>query len=99
MALAKGGDARVSVPDDPQRTALDAWTVEIDRLRREKNAVWSGVNNPAAVKNLREMKPGDALVIYHTGGGDGDGGFGGCDRPQNAARENQGGRRAQTFIK
>jgi predicted RNA-binding protein with PUA-like domain len=36
-------------------------------LRREKTTVWSGVSNPAAVKNLREMKPGDALVIYHTG--------------------------------
>jgi predicted RNA-binding protein with PUA-like domain len=37
-------------------------------LLREKTTVWSGVSNPAAVKNLREMKPGDRLVIYHTGG-------------------------------
>ena len=36
-------------------------------LRRDKATVWSGVSNPAAVKNLREMRPGDRLVIYHTG--------------------------------
>jgi predicted RNA-binding protein with PUA-like domain len=36
-------------------------------LQREQFTVWSGVSNPAAVKNLREMKPGDRLVIYHTG--------------------------------
>jgi predicted RNA-binding protein with PUA-like domain len=28
---------------------------------------WDGVSNPTAVKNLREMKPGDRLVIYETG--------------------------------
>ena len=36
-------------------------------LQRDKNTVWDGVTNPVAVKNLREMKPGDRLVIYHTG--------------------------------
>lgn len=36
-------------------------------LRRDKTTIWSGVKNPAAVKNLRELQPGDALVIYHTG--------------------------------
>jgi len=29
--------------------------------------MWDGVTNPTAVKHLREMKPGDRLVIYHTG--------------------------------
>jgi len=29
--------------------------------------VWDGVTNPVAVKNLRGMKPGEQLVIYHTG--------------------------------
>jgi len=29
--------------------------------------VWDGVSNPVALKNLRAMKPGDQLVIYHTG--------------------------------
>ncbi len=36
-------------------------------LEREKSTIWDGVTNPAAVKHLREMKPGERLVIYHTG--------------------------------
>ncbi len=36
-------------------------------LQREKTTIWDGVSNPVAVKHLREMKPGDGLVIYHTG--------------------------------
>jgi predicted RNA-binding protein with PUA-like domain len=36
-------------------------------LQREKQTVWDGVTNPAAVKHLREMKPGEGLIIYHTG--------------------------------
>jgi predicted RNA-binding protein with PUA-like domain len=36
-------------------------------LQRDKATIWDGVTNPVAVKNLRGMKPGDRLVIYHTG--------------------------------
>lgn len=36
-------------------------------LERDKETIWDGVTNPAAVKHLREMKPGEKLVIYHTG--------------------------------
>jgi predicted RNA-binding protein with PUA-like domain len=36
-------------------------------LLRDKTTLWDGVTNPVAVKNLRGMKPGDRLVIYHTG--------------------------------
>jgi predicted RNA-binding protein with PUA-like domain len=36
-------------------------------LEREKTTIWDGVTNPAAVKHLREMKPGERLVVYHTG--------------------------------
>jgi len=36
-------------------------------LEKEKTTIWDGVTNPVAVKHLREMKPGDKLVIYHTG--------------------------------
>jgi predicted RNA-binding protein with PUA-like domain len=36
-------------------------------LQREGITLWDGVTNPAAVKNLREMKPGTRLVIYETG--------------------------------
>jgi predicted RNA-binding protein with PUA-like domain len=36
-------------------------------LQRDGETIWDGVTNPAAVKNLREMKPGSKLIIYHTG--------------------------------
>jgi len=36
-------------------------------LQREKTTIWDGVSNPVALKNMRAMKPGDRLVIYHTG--------------------------------
>jgi predicted RNA-binding protein with PUA-like domain len=36
-------------------------------LERDKSTVWDGVSNPVAVKNLGKMKPGERLVIYHTG--------------------------------
>ena len=36
-------------------------------LQREKTTIWDGVSNPVALKNMRGMKPGDRLVIYHTG--------------------------------
>lgn len=36
-------------------------------LERDGETVWDGVTNPVAVKHLREMEPGDQLVIYHTG--------------------------------
>jgi predicted RNA-binding protein with PUA-like domain len=36
-------------------------------LQREGATIWDGVTNPVALRNLREMKPGDRLVIYHTG--------------------------------
>lgn len=36
-------------------------------LQRDKTTLWDGVSNPAALKHLREMKPGTRLVIYETG--------------------------------
>lgn len=36
-------------------------------LQRDKATIWDGISNPAAVKNLREMKPGAKLIIYETG--------------------------------
>jgi predicted RNA-binding protein with PUA-like domain len=36
-------------------------------LVRDKTTIWDGVTNPVALKNLRAMKAGDGLVIYHTG--------------------------------
>jgi predicted RNA-binding protein with PUA-like domain len=36
-------------------------------LQRDKATIWDGISNPAAVNNLREMKPGAKLIIYETG--------------------------------
>jgi predicted RNA-binding protein with PUA-like domain len=36
-------------------------------LQKDKKTVWDGVSNPVAVRNLREMKTGDRLIIYETG--------------------------------
>ncbi|HEX3437600.1 MAG TPA: EVE domain-containing protein [Pseudacidobacterium sp.] len=36
-------------------------------LERDEETVWDGVTNPVALKYLRSMKPGEKLVIYHTG--------------------------------
>jgi predicted RNA-binding protein with PUA-like domain len=36
-------------------------------LQKDGVTIWDGVTNPTAVRNLREMQPGDRLVIYHTG--------------------------------
>lgn len=36
-------------------------------LERDKTAVWDGVSNPVALRNLAAMKAGDDALIYHTG--------------------------------
>jgi predicted RNA-binding protein with PUA-like domain len=36
-------------------------------LESDKTTIWDGVTNPVALKNLRSMKAGDGLIIYHTG--------------------------------
>ena len=36
-------------------------------LQQDKTTIWDGVTNPVALKNLRAMKSGERLVIYHTG--------------------------------
>jgi predicted RNA-binding protein with PUA-like domain len=42
-------------------------TYSFDQLEREKKATWDGVKNPVALKHLASMKPGDQVMIYHTG--------------------------------
>jgi predicted RNA-binding protein with PUA-like domain len=42
-------------------------TYSFDDLARQKTAVWDGVKNSLALKHLREMKPGDRVLVYHTG--------------------------------
>jgi predicted RNA-binding protein with PUA-like domain len=36
-------------------------------LEREGRAVWDGVKNPVALRNLRAMEVGDEVFVYHTG--------------------------------
>jgi predicted RNA-binding protein with PUA-like domain len=38
-----------------------------DDLEREGRTTWDGVKNPVAIRNLREMKAGDRVFVYHTG--------------------------------
>ena len=46
----------------------DPETYSLDDLEREKRTSWDGVNNPQAVRAIREMRPGDRVFIYHSGG-------------------------------
>lgn len=42
-------------------------TYSFDQLEREKQAVWDGVRNNLALKHIRTMRPGDRVLVYHTG--------------------------------
>lgn len=42
-------------------------TYSFDDLVRAGRAVWDGVTNPVALKNMRAMARGDDVLIYHTG--------------------------------
>ena len=42
-------------------------TYSYDDLASQKTAVWDGVKNNLALKHLREMQPGDRVLVYHTG--------------------------------
>ncbi len=38
-----------------------------DNLEQDKKCVWDGVSSNQALKNLRAVKLGDEILIYHTG--------------------------------
>src|SRR5262249_19554999 len=42
-------------------------TYSFDDLVKEGHARWDGVTNPVALRNIRAMQAGDAVLIYHTG--------------------------------
>jgi predicted RNA-binding protein with PUA-like domain len=46
----------------------DPDTYSIDDLEREHKTAWDGVTNPQAVRTIREMRPGDRIFLYHSGG-------------------------------
>ena len=37
------------------------------QLQKDKKTMWDGVANNLALKNLRDIKKGDLIYIYHTG--------------------------------
>lgn len=43
-------------------------TYSIDDLERDKQTVWDGVTNPTAVRAIKEMRAGDRVFFYHSGG-------------------------------
>jgi len=46
----------------------DPETYSIDQFEREKKIVWDGVKNPQALRAIAEMRPGDRVFLYHSGG-------------------------------
>jgi predicted RNA-binding protein with PUA-like domain len=46
----------------------DPETYSIDQFEREKKTVWDGVKNPQALRAIRDMRPGDRVFLYHSGG-------------------------------
>ena len=38
-----------------------------EELKKDKKTVWDGVRNNLALKHMREMRPGDHVLFYHTG--------------------------------
>ncbi|MGA1996402.1 MAG: EVE domain-containing protein [Bryobacteraceae bacterium] len=43
-------------------------TYSIEDLEREGRTLWDGVTNPQAVRAIRDMRPGDRVFLYHSGG-------------------------------
>ena len=46
----------------------DPETYSIEQLKGEGRTAWDGVSNPQAVRTIREMRAGDRVFIYHSGG-------------------------------
>jgi predicted RNA-binding protein with PUA-like domain len=40
----------------------------IDQLHKDQKTSWDGVRNPQALRAIREMRPGDHVFLYHSGG-------------------------------
>ncbi|MFN0165269.1 MAG: EVE domain-containing protein [Bryobacteraceae bacterium] len=46
----------------------DPETYSLDHLQQEGRTVWDGVRNPQALRAIKEMRPGDKVFVYHSGG-------------------------------
>ena len=43
-------------------------TYSIDQLRKDHKTTWDGVKNAQAVRAIGQMRPGDRVFVYHSGG-------------------------------
>ncbi len=55
------------MPADYYLLKTEPSTYSFADLQRDAQTEWDGVSNPVALRNIREMKPGAKLIIYHTG--------------------------------
>jgi predicted RNA-binding protein with PUA-like domain len=46
----------------------DPETYSIDDLERDHKTPWDGVTNPQAVRAIKDMRTGDKVFVYHSGG-------------------------------
>lgn len=46
----------------------DPENYSIDDLERDRETVWDGVRNALALRAIKEMRPGDEVLIYHSQG-------------------------------
>lgn len=46
----------------------DPESYSIDDLERDGQTVWDGVHNAQALRAIKEMRPGDQVLIYHSMG-------------------------------
>jgi predicted RNA-binding protein with PUA-like domain len=67
-----GGDAMAKTGSEDSKEA--GWLLKTEPgsysysdLERDGKTVWDGVTNNLALKNIRNIKKGDKLLIYHTG--------------------------------
>jgi predicted RNA-binding protein with PUA-like domain len=63
-----GITAKEDAPMNYFLAKTDPETYSIDDLEREKQTVWDGVTNAQAVRAIRQMRPSDRVLIYHSGG-------------------------------
>ena len=46
----------------------DPATYTVQQMAEEGRTLWDGVRNAQAVQAIKDMKPGDRVFIYHSGG-------------------------------
>ena len=59
---------------NPEKVALNYWLLatdpeeySYDDLERDTETVWDGVTEYSSLKNLRDVEPGEEVLIFHAG--------------------------------